>query len=164
VTFRSATGFDAHRLGGDPPLVLGGVVVDEHRGVVATSDGDVAAHAVIDALLGVAGLGDLGEHFPSSDPLWHGASSIGMLRTAGEMAASWVRVVFVDLTIVAETVRVAPHRREIAEGIAAALGLDPALVSVKATSTDGLGFTGRGEGVAALAIVSAEAAPYDARP
>jgi 2-C-methyl-D-erythritol 2,4-cyclodiphosphate synthase len=164
VTSRSAAGLDAHRLGGPPPLVLGGVVVDDGRGVIATSDGDVAAHAVIDALLGVAGLGDLGEHFPSSDPRWHGASSLAMLRTAGEMAASRVRVVFVDLTIVAETIRVAPYRRRIAEGIAGALGIDPALVSVKATSTDGLGFAGRGEGVAALAIVSAEAAPYDARP
>lgn len=153
---RVGWGVDVHPLGGEPPVILGGVVVDATRGVHATSDGDVAAHAVCDALLGAAALGDLGLHFPSSDPRWHGASSLDLLRAVVAMAAD-VGVVptFVDVTIVAEEVRVSPHRDAIRRGLADVLGLDPAEVSVKATTTDGLGLAGRGEGIAAMAVVTA---------
>jgi 2-C-methyl-D-erythritol 2,4-cyclodiphosphate synthase len=124
--------------------------------VLATSDGDVAAHAVCDALLGAAGLGDLGQHFPSSDPQWAGAASLGMLSRVVALAAE-VGVVaeFVDVTVVAEDVRVSPHRDAIRQGLASVLGLAQGDVSVKATTTDGLGLIGRGEGIAAMAVVTA---------
>jgi 2-C-methyl-D-erythritol 2,4-cyclodiphosphate synthase len=152
---RTGWGFDAHRLGGEPPLVLGGVVVSETDGVLATSDGDVAAHALTDAVLGAAVLGDMGEHFPSSDPAWAGADSIGMLSRAVRMAAEagW-KVEHADVTVVAEWVRVAPHREEMRWRLAGALEADPSRVSVKATTTDGLGFIGAGEGIAAMAVVT----------
>ncbi len=157
---RIGWGFDAHRFGGTPPVVLGGVVVDETAGLEATSDGDVAAHALCDAVLGTAALGDIGEHFPSSDPAWSGAASLEFVRAAVAMAARvGVAPVHADVTIVAQHVRVSPHRDAIRLGLAAALGLDPVAVSVKATTTDGLGFVGRGEGMAAVAVVTAEASP-----
>ncbi len=153
---RVAWGVDVHQLGGDPPVILGGVVVDGVRGVHATSDGDVAAHAVCDALLGAACLGDLGQHFPSSDVRWHGASSVDLLRQVVAMAGDvGVLTDFVDVTIVAEDVRVSPHRQAIRDGLAAALGIDVSAVSVKATTTDGLGLVGRGEGIAAMAVLTA---------
>ncbi|MGF1668177.1 MAG: 2-C-methyl-D-erythritol 2,4-cyclodiphosphate synthase [Acidimicrobiia bacterium] len=153
---RVGWGVDVHPLGGDPPVILGGVVVDETRGVHATSDGDVAAHAVCDALLGAACLGDLGQHFPSSDARWNGASSLDLLRRVVEMAGDvGVLTDFVDVTIVAEDVRVSPHRQAIRDGLAGAMGIDVSAVSVKATTTDGLGLVGRGEGIAAMAIVTA---------
>ncbi len=157
---RTGWGFDAHRFGGEPPIVLGGAIVDDTRGVEATSDGDVAAHAVVDALLGASNLGDLGSHFPSSDPDWQGADSLELLARAARMARdAGVEPRFVDVTIVVEDIRVSPHRGHIRAGLARALDLDAAAVSVKATSTDGLGFIGRGEGLAAAAIVTVEAAP-----
>lgn len=157
MTVRVGWGLDVHPLNDVPPVVLGGVVVDPGRGVQATSDGDVAAHALCDALLGAAGLGDLGEHFPSSDPEWADASSLDLLRRVATMAEGiGVRPTYVDVTVVAEEVRVAPHRAAIREGLAAALGLDARDVSVKATTTDGLGLVGRGEGIAAMAVVTAE--------
>lgn len=153
---RVGWGVDVHPLGGDPPVILGGVVVDETRGVHATSDGDVAAHAVCDALLGAACLGDLGQHFPSSDARWHGVSSLELLRRVVAMAGdAGVLTDFVDVTIVAEDVRVSPHRQAIRDGLAAAIGIDVSAVSVKATTTDGLGLVGRGEGIAAMAVVTA---------
>jgi 2-C-methyl-D-erythritol 2,4-cyclodiphosphate synthase len=153
---RVGWGFDVHPLSDVPPVVLGGVVVDETKGVHATSDGDVAAHAVCDALLGAAGLGDLGVHFPSSDPRWHGASSLELVRHVVILVSHvGVRASFVDVTVVAEHVRVSPHRDSIRLGLASALGLDVAEVSVKATTTDGLGLVGRGEGIAAMAVVTA---------
>lgn len=153
---RIGWGFDAHRFGGDPPLVLGGVTVDRTRGLVATSDGDVAAHALADALLGAGGLGDLGSHFPSSDPRWAGADSVELLRLVAGMADdAGIVVEHADVTIIAEDVRVAPFRDAIRAGLASALGIDVAAVSVKATTTDGLGFIGRDEGVAATAVLIA---------
>jgi len=128
------------------------VVVDRDRGLVATSDGDVAAHAVADAVLGAAGRGDLGEHFPSRDPRWRGVKSLDLLAAAVALAGPLV-VHHVDVTVVAETVRVAPFRDRIREGLAEALGIPPERVSVKATTTDGLGFVGRDEGVAAAAVL-----------
>ena len=152
---RVGHGFDAHRLGGDPPLVLGGVVVDEGHGLVATSDGDVAIHALTDALLGAAALGDLGTHFPSSDPRWEGSSSLDLLARAVELLGErGLGVVNVDVTIIAQSIRVAPHREAMRSAIAGVLGVGEEAVSVKATTTDGLGFLGRDEGIAALATAT----------
>lgn len=152
---RVGWGFDAHRLDGDPPLKLGGVVVSGKHGVSATSDGDVLAHAVTDALMGACVLGDIGEHFPSEDPLMSGVDSMFLLRQAATMAtaAGW-RVSHLDVTVVAEQVRVAPHREEIVTKLADAVAADPGDVSVKATTTDGLGFIGEGEGLAVVAVVT----------
>lgn len=151
-------GFDAHRFDGDPPLILGGVVVSEEVGVSATSDGDVLTHAVIDALLGACALGDLGEHFPSDDPSLRGADSMDLLARAGAMVAEagW-RPHQVDGTVIAESVRISPHREKIRSRLSATLGITEDRVAVKATTTDGLGFTGRGEGIAALAVATVEA-------
>lgn len=150
---RVGTGIDVHRLGGDPPLLLAGVVVDETRGLLGTSDGDVVAHAVADALLGAAALGDMGDHFPSSDPQWHGADSMDLLRRVVTLVfdRAW-DIVNVDVTVVAQEVRIAPHREAMGDQIAEALRLARQEVSVKATSTDGLGFIGRDEGIAAVAV------------
>ena len=152
---RVGWGFDAHRLDGDPPLLLGGVVVSEALGVSATSDGDVLAHAVTDAVLGAAALFDIGDHFPSDDPAYHGADSMMLLRQAVALADSggWV-VGNADVTVVIEKVRVSPLREQIREGLADALGVGLDAVSVKATTTDGLGFIGRGEGLAVVAVVT----------
>ncbi len=156
---RVGWGFDAHRFGGDPPVVLAGVDVSSTRGVLATSDGDVAAHAVIDALLGAAALGDLGSHFPSSEEEWHGANSMDLLARAAQMAAdAGVRSESVDLTIIAQAERVAPHREAMRSNLASVLGLEIGAVSVKATTTDGMGFIGAGEGIAAVAVVVASSA------
>jgi 2-C-methyl-D-erythritol 2,4-cyclodiphosphate synthase len=149
-------GFDAHRFGGSPPVLLAGLVVDEERGLAGTSDADVLAHAVADAVLGSAALGDLGVHFPSDDPVWQGADSMDILRDAVAMASNAGFVpVSVDATVVAETVRVSPHREAIRGSLAEALGVAVESVSVKATSTDGMGFLGRDEGIAAIAVVVA---------
>lgn len=150
--YRVGLGIDAHRFGGAPPIKLGGVVVDDSRGLEATSDGDIAAHALADALLGAAGLGDIGEHFPSGDPQWAGADSMVILEDVVRMvqAAGW-QVLNADLTIIAQELRVAPHRSAIAASLIEVVGAD---VSVKATTTDGMGFVGRAEGLAALAVAS----------
>lgn len=156
MTVRVGWGMDAHRFGGEPPLLLAGVVADSGRGVEATSDGDVVAHAVADALLGAAGLGDLGTHFPSDDARWRDADSMELLsNVAGMAVAAGCRVMGLDVTVIAQTVRVAPHRDAMQSALAVRLGLDPADVSVKATSTDRMGFTGRDEGIAAVAVVTA---------
>ena len=153
--FRVGWGFDAHRLGGEPPLLLGGVTVSADTGVTATSDGDVLAHAITDAVLGAACLGDLGDHFPSDDPSNQGADSLFFLRQVStmSMAAGWV-VSHVDATVVAQEIRIAPHREEIRLSIAGAVGVPVEHVSIKATTTDGLGFIGQGEGLAAVAVVT----------
>ena len=156
---RVGWGFDVHPLSDEPPVVLGGVIVDTRRGVVATSDGDVAAHAVCDAVLGAATLGDIGMHFPSSDPQWSGTGSLLFVREAARMAGeAGLRIVFADVTVVAQSIRVSPHREEIRQGLAGALGVPATAVSIKATTTDGLGLIGRGEGIAAMAVVTAEPA------
>ncbi len=157
---RVAWGFDAHRFASPDaeagPLKLAGVVVDGDAGVEATSDGDVLAHAVADAIIGVTGHGDLGTFFPSSDPKWQDADSMDMVRTVvAELHNAGLVVSWLDVTVVAETVRVAPYRGRIASGLAAALEVSPALVSVKATSTDGMGFVGAAQGIAAVAVLTA---------
>jgi len=159
-TTRVAWGFDAHSLNDQPPLLLGGVVVSETQGVTATSDGDVLSHAVTDAVLGACVLGDLGEHFPSGDPLFAGADSLSLLRQAVAMAtAAGFAIAHLDTTVIAERIRVAPYRQQIRENLADALGVTPNVVSVKATSTDGLGFTGTSQGVAAVAVVTVTPTP-----
>lgn len=149
-------GMDVHRFGADPPVLLAGVPADLERGLVGTSDADVVAHAVADALLGAAALGDLGSFFPSSDPRWSGADSMELLRIVFDRfrEQGW-RVTHLDVTIVAETVRVAPLRDSIRKALADTLEVEVGAVSVKATTTDGLGFLGRDEGVAATAVVTA---------
>jgi len=155
---RVGWGFDAHPLDSDPPLKLGGVVMTSSMGVSATSDGDVLAHAVTDALLGACALGDIGQHFPSDDPSSVGADSMDLLRQVVAMAAAADRKpVHVDVTVVAEKVRVAPQRDAIRDSLSRAMGLDVGEVSVKATTTDGLGFIGKEEGIAAIAVVTVEA-------
>ncbi len=155
---RVGWGFDAHRLDGEPPLILGGVVVSDEVGVSATSDGDVVAHAVADALLGACALGDLGSHFPSDDPASQGADSMRLLRRVVAMAAdSGWETAHVDATVVVESVRIAPHREAIVSNLAAALSLDEGAVSVKATTTDGLGFIGESKGLAAIAVLTVAA-------
>jgi len=156
---RVGWGIDAHPFNDRPPLLLAGVVVSEVLGVEATSDGDVLAHAVSDAILGACVLGDMGEHFPSSDPKMAGADSMEMLLRVAEKGreAGWV-VRHLDATVITGEVRIAPHRPAISSALAAALGIDGALVSVKATGTDGLGFTGRGEGIMANVVVTVEPA------
>ena len=152
---RVGHGFDVHRHGGTAPLVLGGVLVEGAPGVEATSDGDILVHAVIDALLGAAALGDLGSMFPSDDPRWEGADSIRVLLPACLAAisgAGW-RVSNVDCTVITQTVRIDVLRENMRIRLADALGTELAAVSVKATTTDRVGAIGRGEGIAASAVV-----------
>jgi 2-C-methyl-D-erythritol 2,4-cyclodiphosphate synthase len=157
---RVGWGFDAHPLDGVPPLIIGGVEISDQVGVSATSDGDVLAPAVTDAVLGACTLADIGEHFPSDDPAMAGAGSLELLGQAAAMAvkAGW-QVTHLDATVLAQDVRIAPHRQDMRANLARALGVAEDLVSVKATTTDGLGFIGRGEGLAAVAVVSVIALP-----
>ncbi len=146
---------DVHRFGGRGPLVLAGVEVTRDRGLVATSDGDVACHALADALLGAAALGDLGSHFPSDDPTWSGAASTLILeKVVSLLAIAGYAPVAIDVTIVCQTVPIAPHREEMRSVLARVLGVETEAVSVKATTTDGLGFLGRDEGIAAYAVAT----------
>jgi 2-C-methyl-D-erythritol 2,4-cyclodiphosphate synthase len=146
-------GADAHALVEGVPLVLGGVELESERGLAGHSDGDVIAHALIDAILGAAGLGDIGSLFPSGDPRWEGASSLDLLARAYAQVreAGWT-LESADCVLVGEEPRVAPVREEMQARLAEALGVEAGLVTVRATTTDGLGFTGRGEGLAALAV------------
>ncbi len=146
-------GFDVHRFVAGRPLVLGGVEVPHDRGLLGHSDADVLAHAVCDACLGAAGLGDLGRHFPDTDPRWAGASSMDLLgRVASLVRGRGWNVVRVDATLVAQRPKVAPHVPGMERNLSAALGLGPGGVTVKATTTEGLGFEGREEGVSAHAV------------
>jgi 2-C-methyl-D-erythritol 2,4-cyclodiphosphate synthase len=155
ATTRVGWGYDIHRLDGEPPLLLGGIVVSEELGVTATSDGDVLAHAVTDAVLGAAVVADIGSHFPSGDPASRGLDSLLMLKHAVALAreSGWV-VAHLDATIIVEKVRVAPHRDAIRERLATAMALDVGAISVKATTSDGLGPIGSGEGIAAVATLT----------
>ena len=149
---RVGWGFDAHRFSPQGEIQLGGVVVDASRGIEATSDGDVLAHALTDALLGAAALGDLGSFYPSSDPQWTDADSMAILADAVRRVADVGLVPYqIDVTVIAELVRVAPHREAIRQSLAEVLGLELTEVSVKATSTDQLGFLGRDQGLAVVA-------------
>ena len=151
--YRVGTGFDAHMLEDGVPLVLGGVAIDHPRGLAGHSDGDVLAHALTDAILGAAGLEDIGALFPSDDPAHAGADSVELLREAWRQVqdAGW-ELVNADVVLIGEEPRLAPHRDAMRGRLAGALGVEPERVAVRATTTDGLGFTGRGEGLAAQAV------------
>ena len=151
--FRVGIGIDAHAFGDAAGLVLGGVDFPTEPGLAGHSDGDVMAHALIDAVLGAAGLGDIGELFPSGDPEWRDASSARLLQRAYEVVKSAsFELVNADCVLIGEAPRIAPFRDAMRARLAGAMGVDPAQVSVRATTTDGLGFTGRGEGLAAQAV------------
>jgi 2-C-methyl-D-erythritol 2,4-cyclodiphosphate synthase len=152
---RIGWGFDAHRFGGSGPVVLAGIVVDPTRGMEATSDGDVVAHAVADALLGALALGDLGAFFPSSDPEMEGIESMELLARVVRIIEDRGHLVGnVDVTVVAQSVRIEPHRDEMRNELAATLRIDRSSVSIKATTTDGMGSIGRDEGIAVTAAVT----------
>ncbi len=152
---RSASGYDVHRLEAGEELWLGGVLIPHDKGLSGHSDADVALHAITDALLGTIAAGDIGSHFPPSDPQWRGAASDQFLAHAASLVAGRGGIVdFVDLTIICEAPKIGPHRESIRMRIADILRLDASQVSVKATTTERLGFTGRGEGIAAQAVAT----------
>jgi 2-C-methyl-D-erythritol 4-phosphate cytidylyltransferase/2-C-methyl-D-erythritol 2,4-cyclodiphosphate synthase len=155
---RTGTGFDVHRLADGEALWLGGVRIPHSQGLLGHSDADVALHALTDAILGAIAAGDIGTHFPPSDPQWRGASSDRFLQhAAGLVAAGGGRIEHVDLTIICEAPKIGPYRDAIRARIAELLRLKPARISVKATTTERLGFTGRGEGIAAQAVATVSA-------
>jgi 2-C-methyl-D-erythritol 4-phosphate cytidylyltransferase/2-C-methyl-D-erythritol 2,4-cyclodiphosphate synthase len=155
LTPRTGMGFDVHAFSGHGPIMLGGIEVSHERGLAGHSDADVVLHAITDALFGAAGLGDIGEHFPPSDTRWKGASSSLFLAHAAELLRGNGAIIdHLDCTIVAEAPKVGPYRQAMRERIAQIAGLSVDQVSVKATTTEGLGFTGRREGIAAQAIAS----------
>jgi len=150
---RVGIGVDAHALVEGVPLVLGGVPIEHDRGLAGHSDGDVISHALIDAILGAAGLGDIGSLFPSDSSEWEGASSLDLLtRAYAQVTGVGLSLANADCVLVGEEPRIAPVRPQMHERLADALGVAPGLVTVRATTTDRLGFTGRGEGLAAIAV------------
>jgi 2-C-methyl-D-erythritol 2,4-cyclodiphosphate synthase len=153
VDVRVGIGVDAHALGEGVPLVLGGVTIDHPRGLLGHSDGDVLAHALTDAILGAAGLEDIGALFPSEDERFRGADSIELLRQAYRVVReAGFELVNADVVLIGQEPRLAPHRDAMRARLAGALDVDPSRVAVRATTTDRLGFTGRGEGLAAQAV------------
>jgi 2-C-methyl-D-erythritol 2,4-cyclodiphosphate synthase len=154
VSHRIGTGFDAHRLVPGRPLVLGGITLEHELGLEGHSDADIVCHALIDALLGASALGDIGDLFPPDDPRFAGAASIDLLELAwAQVSAAGYELVNCDAVLVAQAPKIAPHRVAMRERIARALGCRLEQVSVRATGTDGLGFTGRQEGMACQAVV-----------
>jgi 2-C-methyl-D-erythritol 4-phosphate cytidylyltransferase/2-C-methyl-D-erythritol 2,4-cyclodiphosphate synthase len=152
---RIGTGFDVHAFGPGDHVVLGGIRIPHDKGLVGHSDADVALHALTDAILGAIGAGDIGQHFPPSDPQWRGAASAQFLRHAAELLAQYGgRLVNADLTIICEQPKIGPHRAAMAASVAQILAVPVGRISVKATTTEKLGFTGRGEGIAVQAMVS----------
>jgi len=148
-------GYDSHRFADGRSLILGGVEIPHARGLEGHSDADVLAHAVTDALLGAAGLGDIGEHFPDTDERWRDADSMELLaKVVASVIAAGFEIVNLDCTVLMETPKIGPHRAAIRERLAGELGLEHQRVNVKASTGEGMGFIGRGEGAAALAIVS----------
>jgi 2-C-methyl-D-erythritol 2,4-cyclodiphosphate synthase len=148
-------GWDSHRLVAGRPLVLGGVRIPHERGLAGHSDADVLTHAVIDALLGAAARGDIGQHFPDTDERWRDADSMDLLRAVVEVVAGdGLAVAHVDATVLMERPKLAPHRDAIRTALASALGVEAGRVNVKASTGEGMGFVGRGEGVAALAVAT----------
>jgi len=148
-------GYDSHRLAEGRRLIIGGVELEHDRGLAGHSDADVLAHAVIDALLGAAGMGDIGEHFPDTDERWRDADSMGLLeQVVASVRERGIELVNVDCTLVMERPKLGQHRAAIRESLAATLAIDVQRVNVKASTGEGIGFVGRGEGVAALAVAS----------
>ena len=155
--FRIGTGYDVHRLVEGRKLILGGVDIPFEKGLLGHSDADVLLHAVMDALLGAASLGDIGRHFPDRDPAYEGISSLELARrTAMLLDEEGYRVGNIDATLICQKPRLAPYIEKMAENIAEAFCIGPSRVSVKATTEEGLGFTGRGEGIAAQAVALIE--------
>jgi 2-C-methyl-D-erythritol 2,4-cyclodiphosphate synthase len=154
---RIGSGFDVHAYGPGDSVILGGVRIAHTRGVVAHSDGDVVLHALCDAMLGAAGLGDIGMHFPDTDPVWKGANSRRFIEAVLEMlAVRKLRVGNADITVLAQAPKMSPYRLEIRRSIAQMLGVTENQVNIKATTTEHLGFIGRNEGLAAQAVVLLE--------
>ena len=153
--FRCGIGYDAHRLMSGRKLILGGVEISHHRGLEGHSDADVLSHAIADAVLGALGAGDIGKHFPNTDEAIRGISSIEILRHVATIAAQKnARVVNLDATLLAEAPKISPHIPAMQEKIAAALGVQVDAISIKATTNEGLGAIGRGEGMSAIAVAS----------
>lgn len=153
TTLRVGHGFDVHQLVVGRKLILGGVEIAHERGLLGHSDADVLLHAICDALLGAAGMGDIGRHFPDDDARYGGIDSRELLRSvAAKITAQGFAVGNVDATVIAQAPKLAPHVAAMVSNIAGDLGIDPGLVNVKATTTEKLGFTGRGEGIAAEAV------------
>lgn len=151
---RVGLGYDSHRFEEGRPLVLGGVEIADHPGLAGHSDGDAVAHAVIDALLGAAGLGDIGARFPDDHERWRDADSLDLLgRTVRDLEGENYQVVNVDVTVVAASPRVRPHAEAMGEALSEPLRIEPGHVSVRGKSNEGLGWIGRGEGLAAMAVV-----------
>ena len=156
-SLRIGHGYDVHRLSAGRPLMLGGVAIPYEKGLDGHSDADVLLHAIMDALLGAAALGDIGQHFPDADPAYKGISSMVLLRTVGcILQDAGYHVVNIDATVLAQAPKLAPYRVEMRRRIADALQIDFSRVSVKATTEEGLGFTGAGEGIAAHAVALIE--------
>ena len=154
---RIGQGYDVHALVAGRRLVIGGVEIAHEKGLAGHSDADVLLHAICDALLGAAALGDIGWHFPDADPKYEGSDSRTLLKEIGKkVSAQGYRIVNIDATIIAQAPRMAPHVAKMIGNIASDLGLQPAAVSVKATTTENLGYIGRGEGIAAQAIALIE--------
>jgi 2-C-methyl-D-erythritol 2,4-cyclodiphosphate synthase len=155
MTTTTGIGYDCHRFAEGRPLIIGGVTIPHDRGLEGHSDADVLTHAIIDALLGAAGLGDIGQHFPDTDERYRDADSLALLQTTARLIAdAGHRVVHVDATVVLEAPKLSQFRDEIRANLAAALALEVAHVSVKATRGEGMGFVGRQEGAAALAVAT----------
>jgi 2-C-methyl-D-erythritol 2,4-cyclodiphosphate synthase len=158
MTPRVGLGFDSHTFGADRPLRLAGVVIPHETGLTGHSDGDAVAHAVTDALLGAAALGDIGQMFPDTDPAWRGADSMRLLADARErVVQAGFALVNVDATVILERPKLAPHVPAMRERLAAALGLPVSAVSVKATTNEGMDAVGRGEGIQVFAVAAVEA-------
>jgi 2-C-methyl-D-erythritol 2,4-cyclodiphosphate synthase len=165
TSLRVGLGYDAHRFAPERALVLGGVRLREHDGLQGHSDADVLVHAVMDALLGAAGLEDIGHYFPDTDPAFAGADSLGLLiAVAGLLGERGWRPVNVDAVVICEEPRIAPHRRAMRERLAAALGVGIDRVGLRGTTTEGMGFTGRREGIAAQAVALVERMPLPEMP
>jgi 2-C-methyl-D-erythritol 2,4-cyclodiphosphate synthase len=156
VSVTTGIGWDSHRLEAGRPLILGGVTIEHDRGLAGHSDADVLTHAVIDALLGAAGLGDIGEHFPDTDEAYAGADSLSLLRDVVEILARppHREILHVDVTVLMEKPKLKPHKPAIRDALAGALGVAPDRVNVKATTGERMGFVGREEGVAAMAVAT----------
>ena len=160
MSTRTGTGYDSHRLDAGRPLILGGVrIPNAPRGLTGHSDADVLTHAVIDALLGAAGLGDIGHHFPDTDERFKDADSLALLaETRNLVSGAGLKPVHVDATVIAEAPKLGPYRDAMGEALAGALGVPATAVNVKFTTNEGMGFLGRGEGMAAMAVANLEPA------
>jgi 2-C-methyl-D-erythritol 2,4-cyclodiphosphate synthase len=159
VSVTTGLGYDCHSFAQGRRLIIGGIEIEHAQGLAGHSDADVLTHAIIDALLGAAGLGDIGQHFPDTDERFKGANSIALLEeTIALLGTGGFHPVHIDATVIIESPKLAPYRDRIRERLAAALGLDVGHVSVKATRGEGMGFVGRGEGAAALAVATVRSA------